>query len=90
MTLGNEKLWRVTGTDRHHVDHIIRVRAADYNAAMHKASQLPHELIVVHSCVLMEEILRRWRAHGGRVRPAASAVTPVHLHLSAAGHLARD
>ncbi len=28
------------------VSHIIRVRAADYSAAMHKVSQLPHELIV--------------------------------------------
>jgi hypothetical protein len=62
MTFGNEKLWHVTGTDRRHVSHIIRVRAADYSAAMHKASQLPRELIVVHSCVLMEEILGRWKS----------------------------
>jgi hypothetical protein len=56
-----QKLWRVTGTDRHQACHIVHVRAADYNAALHKASQVPHELIVVRSCVLMEEILRRWK-----------------------------
>jgi hypothetical protein len=60
-----EKLWRVTGTDRHQVVHIIHVHAADYDAAMHKAAQLPHELIVVRSCVLMEEIFRRWKDFKG-------------------------
>jgi hypothetical protein len=60
-----EKLWRVTGTDRHQVVRIIHMRAADYNAAMHKAAQLPHELIDVRSCVLMEEILRRWKGFKG-------------------------
>ena len=59
-----EKLWRVTGTDRHQVVRIIHVRA-DYNTAMHKAAQLPHELIDVRSCVLMEEILRRWKGFKG-------------------------
>jgi hypothetical protein len=54
-----EKLWRVTGTDRH--QRIIQVRATDHDAAIYKASQSPHALIVVRSCVLMEEILRRWR-----------------------------
>ena len=47
---GEEEAVGVTGTDRHHVGHIIRVRAADHSAAMHKVSQLPHELIVVRSC----------------------------------------
>jgi hypothetical protein len=61
MTHECEKLWRVTGTDRHQVSHIVHVRAAGYSAAIHKASQLPHELVVVRSCVLMEEILRRWK-----------------------------
>ena len=61
MTQERKKLWRVTGTDRHHVSHIIRVRAADHNAAMHKVSQLPYELIVVRSCVLMDEIFSRWK-----------------------------
>ena len=51
----------MTGTDRHQVIRIIHVHAADYNAAMHKAAQLPHELIDVRSCILMEEILRRWK-----------------------------
>jgi hypothetical protein len=61
MTEGSEKVWHVTGTDGHHVGRIIRVRAADHNAACAKASQLPHELTVVRSCVPMEEILRRWK-----------------------------
>jgi hypothetical protein len=60
-----EKLWRVTGTDLHQVVRIIHVRAVDYNAALHKAAQLPHELIDVRSCVLMEEILRRWKGFKG-------------------------
>lgn len=62
MTQGSEKLWHVTGTDRHHVSHIIRVRAADHNAARAKAMQLPPELIVVRACVSMEDILRRWKS----------------------------
>jgi hypothetical protein len=69
MTQERKKLWRVTGTDRHRVGHIVHVRAADHSAAMHKVSQLPHELIVVRSCVLMEEILRRWKRFPLRNRP---------------------
>jgi hypothetical protein len=61
MTHGREKLWRVTGTDRHQVSRIILVRATDHDAAIYKASQSPHALIVVRSCVLMEEILTRWK-----------------------------
>ena len=61
MTRDREKLWRVTGTDRHQVGRIIHVRAADHNAAMREASRLPHDLIVVHSCILVEEILGRWK-----------------------------
>jgi hypothetical protein len=34
-----EKLWRVTGTDRHQVSRIIQVRATDHDAAIYKASQ---------------------------------------------------
>jgi hypothetical protein len=41
------------------------VHAADYNAALHKAAQLPHELIDVRSCVLMQEIFRRWKDFKG-------------------------
>jgi hypothetical protein len=39
----------------------LRGIQSDHNAAMHKVSQLPYELIVVRSCVLMEEILSRWK-----------------------------
>jgi hypothetical protein len=78
MTQERKKLWRVTGTDRHHVRHIIRVRAADHSAAMHKVSQLRHELIVVRSCVLMEEILRRWKRFPLRNRPGrADKLVPI-------------
>jgi hypothetical protein len=69
MTHEREKWWRVTGTDRHQVSRIVHVRATDHDAAKYKASQSPHALIVVRSCVLMEEILRRWRRFPLRNRP---------------------
>ena len=65
------------------VCHIIRVRAADHSAAMHKVSQLPHELIVVRSCVLMEEILRRWKRFPLRNRPGrADKFVPLFRRFS--------
>jgi hypothetical protein len=48
------RLWRVTGTDRHQVARTIKVRAADHNEAVRKGSQSPN-CLGVRECVLLED-----------------------------------